>query len=176
MDLPVFQSITPDVCWVYFLSIDDFFLSLSLKELISCSWSSKVKLEKAFHIVQFTRRFNQVIIRLFNREVHSFLSFSQKVNFWTQGELLRTDILKTRIEILSHFIRIAKVNIITCNAWLIQHFLFRNFSISIISTVVWPLLWLYKVHRSIVCKKLGWFVHEMKFVWIFSSNFVRCRV
>lgn len=39
-----------------------------------------------------------------------FILFSQKVNFWTQGELLRTDILKTRIEILSHFIRIAKVN------------------------------------------------------------------
>ncbi|CAF4267349.1 unnamed protein product [Rotaria sp. Silwood2] len=58
-------------------------------ELISCSWSSKSKLEKAFHIVQFTRRFNQV-------------------NFWTQGELLRADILKNRIEILSHFIRIAK--------------------------------------------------------------------
>ncbi|CAF1011180.1 unnamed protein product [Adineta ricciae] len=70
MDLPVFKSITPD-------------------ELTSCSWSSKSKLVKAFHIVQFTRRFNQV-------------------NFWTQGELLRADILKNRIEILSHFIRIAK--------------------------------------------------------------------
>ncbi|CAF1078499.1 unnamed protein product [Adineta steineri] len=70
MDLPIFKSITPD-------------------ELISCSWSSKSKLEKAFHIVQFTRRFNQV-------------------NFWTQGELLRADIVKNRIEILSHFIRIAK--------------------------------------------------------------------
>ncbi|CAF4711335.1 unnamed protein product, partial [Rotaria sp. Silwood1] len=70
MDLPVFKSITPD-------------------ELISCSWSSKSKLEKAFYIVQFTRRFNQV-------------------NFWTQGELLRADILKNRTEILSHFIRVAK--------------------------------------------------------------------
>ncbi|CAF0757516.1 unnamed protein product [Rotaria sordida] len=70
MDLPVFKAITPD-------------------ELISCNWSSKAKLEKAFHIVQFTRRFNQV-------------------NFWTQGELLRADIVKNRIEILSHFIRVAK--------------------------------------------------------------------
>ncbi|CAF3738187.1 unnamed protein product [Rotaria socialis] len=70
MDLPVFKSINPD-------------------ELISCSWSSKSKLEKAFHIVQFTRRFNQV-------------------NFWVQGELLRADIIKNRIEILSHFIRVAK--------------------------------------------------------------------
>ncbi|CAF4945663.1 unnamed protein product, partial [Rotaria socialis] len=69
MDLPVFKSINPD-------------------ELISCSWSSKSKLEKAFHIVQFTRRFNQV-------------------NFWVQGELLRADIIKNRIEILSHFIRVA---------------------------------------------------------------------
>lgn len=70
MDLPVFKAITPD-------------------ELTSCGWSSKAKLEKAPHIVQFTRRFNQV-------------------NFWTQGELLRADILKNRTEILSHFIRIAK--------------------------------------------------------------------
>ncbi|CAF3507564.1 unnamed protein product [Rotaria sp. Silwood1] len=70
MDLPVFKAITPD-------------------ELTSCSWSSKAKLEKAFHIVQFTRRFNQV-------------------NFWVQGELLRADILKNRTEILSHFIRVAK--------------------------------------------------------------------
>jgi len=31
------------------------------------------------------------------------------VNFWTQGELLRADILKNRTEILSHFIRVAKV-------------------------------------------------------------------
>lgn len=36
--------------------------------------------------------------------------FFLQVNFWTQGELLRADILKTRIEILSHFIRVAKVN------------------------------------------------------------------
>jgi hypothetical protein len=70
MDLPVFKAIKPD-------------------ELTSCGWSSKAKLEKAFHIVQFTRRFNQV-------------------NFWTQGELLRADILKNRTEILSHFIRVAK--------------------------------------------------------------------
>ena len=32
-----------------------------------------------------------------------------KVNFWTQGELLRADLLKNRIDILSHFIRVAKV-------------------------------------------------------------------
>jgi len=70
MDLPVFKAITPD-------------------ELTSCAWSSKAKLEKAFHIVQFTRRFNQV-------------------NFWIQGELLRADILKNRTEILSHFVRVAK--------------------------------------------------------------------
>lgn len=35
--------------------------------------------------------------------------FIFQVNFWTQGELLRADILKNRTEILSHFIRIAKV-------------------------------------------------------------------
>ncbi|CAF0791580.1 unnamed protein product [Didymodactylos carnosus] len=70
LDLPVFKAITPD-------------------EMTSCGWNSKAKLEKAYHIVQFTRRFNQV-------------------NFWVQGELLRADILKNRTEILSHFIRIAK--------------------------------------------------------------------
>ncbi|KAI0988334.1 hypothetical protein GJ496_011118 [Pomphorhynchus laevis] len=70
MDWPVFKSITLD-------------------ELTSCAWNVKCKLQKAYNVVQFIRRFNHT-------------------NFWVQKEILHAQSHKSRVEILSRMIKVAK--------------------------------------------------------------------
>jgi len=59
------------------------------EELESCSWNKKNKREVAPNIVAFTNRFNHVA-------------------FWTVQEILRHDDIKSRIETMAHFIKVAK--------------------------------------------------------------------
>ncbi|XP_065829942.1 ras-specific guanine nucleotide-releasing factor RalGPS2-like [Oscarella lobularis] len=65
------------------------FKAISIDELISGEWEGKEKVAKAPNVVEFSRRFNNV-------------------TFWTQRELLGTESVKSRVEVLRHFIKIAK--------------------------------------------------------------------
>ncbi|XP_021371165.1 ras-specific guanine nucleotide-releasing factor RalGPS1-like isoform X2 [Mizuhopecten yessoensis] len=65
------------------------FKSILPDELTSCAWTTKEKLIKAPNVVGFTRRFNHV-------------------NFWVQREILTCQTLKTRSDVLAHYIKIAK--------------------------------------------------------------------
>ena len=58
-------------------------------ELSSCAWTKRGKLEIAPNVVKFTQRFNHV-------------------TFWVIEEILKPSMGKDRVEILNHFIHVAK--------------------------------------------------------------------
>jgi len=65
------------------------FRNILPEELQSCAWNKKNKREVAPNIVDFTRRFNHV-------------------SFWTVQEILRHEDLKSRVDTMAHFIKVAK--------------------------------------------------------------------
>ncbi|KAK3700096.1 hypothetical protein QZH41_015050, partial [Actinostola sp. cb2023] len=65
------------------------FKAIQPEELSSCGWAKKQKLNYAPHVVAFIRRFNHI-------------------SFWVVREILNAKKLKTRVVVMSHFIKIAK--------------------------------------------------------------------
>ncbi|RXG57735.1 Ras-specific guanine nucleotide-releasing factor RalGPS1 [Armadillidium vulgare] len=65
------------------------FRSITPEELTSCGWTKREKLILAPNVVEFTRRFNNV-------------------SFWVVREILNTPLLKMRVEVVSHFIKVAR--------------------------------------------------------------------
>ncbi|KAJ8396637.1 hypothetical protein AAFF_G00017030 [Aldrovandia affinis] len=72
------------------------FRAIQPEELASCGWNKKEKHSLAPNVVAFTRRFNQV-------------------SFWLVREVLTAQTLKIRAEILSHYVKIAKVSFLELN-------------------------------------------------------------
>ena len=89
----------------------------------------KLNLKKPFILFNLHVDLIKFVI-LNKKKIHIILLLYFKVNFWTQGELLRADILKNRIEILSHFIRVAKVKLFFFNLVKGRLGALRNFLVS----------------------------------------------
>ncbi|XP_055520177.1 ras-specific guanine nucleotide-releasing factor RalGPS1-like [Leucoraja erinacea] len=65
------------------------FKSIQPEELSGCAWNKRGKHALAPNVVAFTQRFNQV-------------------SFWVVREILTKQMLKTRVDVLSHSVKIAK--------------------------------------------------------------------
>ena len=67
----------------------EIFKKLQPDELTSCSWNKKSKHEVAPNVVKFTQRFNHT-------------------SFWVIEEILKPIQSRDRVEVLNHFIHVAK--------------------------------------------------------------------
>jgi len=90
---PVVQSIVhvsaENVAGQLTLLVVPIFAKIQPEELTSCGWSKSNKLEIAPNVVAMTRHFNHV-------------------SFWAVQEILNETNVRSRAEVVSHFIRIAK--------------------------------------------------------------------